>query len=54
MIITGGSLSESKLALHLAKEHGACSTCTHTHHTFDKIRRSVCHRRMSPNKIDRI
>ena len=30
MIITGGSLSESKLALHLAKEHGACSTCTHT------------------------
>ena len=27
MIITGGSLSESKLALDLAKEHSACPTC---------------------------
>jgi TatD DNase family protein len=31
MIITGGSLSESKLALHLAKEHSASPTCTSYH-----------------------
>jgi len=38
MIITGGSLSESKLALKLAKEHSACRT---SHPPFGKVMRII-------------
>ncbi len=51
-IITGGSLSESKGALQLAKEHGI-STSTYAsqslpwHHSYPFCYRAICHYRVS-------
>lgn len=55
MIITGGSLSESKLALDIAKEHSTCRSSLYSRwQSVRLVPRSICNYWLSSDEVNRI